>query len=81
MEQQDHDITTRERIELDDLFTVQALADRYPDILSLHTLRWQLRDREKNGLAAACLRVGKNILISKSRYEGWLASRAGHCTN
>lgn len=66
---------------LDDLFTVQELASAYPKILSLYTLRWQLRDREKNGLAPACVRVGKNILISKTRYENWLASRAGHCTN
>jgi len=62
---------------LDDLHTVEELANKYPRILSTCTLRWQLRDREKNGLAPACVRVGKKLLISKTRYEQWLAARAG----
>ena len=66
---------------LDDLFTIQGLVSKYPAILTEYTLRWQLRDREKNGLAPACVRVGRNLLISKSRYESWLASRAGRCQN
>lgn len=63
---------------LDDLYTVDELANKYPKILSVLTLRWQLRDREKNGLAPACVRVGKKLLISKTRYEQWLAARAGN---
>lgn len=63
---------------LDDLHTVEELASKYPRILSTYTLRWQLRDREKNGLAPACVRVGKKLLISKTRYEQWLAVRAGN---
>lgn len=64
-------------LSLDDLHTVEEFASRYPHILSPYLLRWQLRDRERNGLAPACVRVGKKLLISKSRYEQWLASRAG----
>jgi len=63
---------------LDDLHTVEELAKKYPRILSVFTLRWQLRDRAKNGLAPACVRVGKKLLISKTRYEQWLAARAGN---
>ncbi len=64
-------------IVLDDLFDVEDLAATYPNILSVSTLRWQLRSRDSNGLAAACVRVGKKLLISKTRYEQWLASQAG----
>ncbi len=64
-------------IALDDLDTVEGLAERYPRLLSVPTLRWQLRHRDSNGLAQACVPVGKKLLISRSRYEVWLASRAG----
>lgn len=66
---------TSDTLPLDDLYTINDLAAKYPNILTEYTLRWQLRDRAKNGLGPACVRVGKNILISKSRYEQWLATR------
>jgi hypothetical protein len=64
-------------IELDDLYTVESLAEAAPRLLSVPTLRWQLRHRDTNGLAPACVAVGKKLLISRSRYEVWLATRAG----
>lgn len=70
--------TTPAALPLDDLNTLEGLANQYPGILSVQTLRWQLRDREKNGLAPACVRIGKKLLISKTRYEQWLAARAGN---
>lgn len=60
---------------LDDLRTIDALVSEYPNILSASTLRWQLRRRGTNGLARACVRVGRRLLISKSRYDQWLASQ------
>lgn len=62
---------------LDDLRTIEGLEAERPDLFGPNTLRWQLRDRKTNGLDFACVRVGRRILISKSRYEQWLASRAG----
>ena len=64
-------------IALDDLDTVEGLAAAHPKILTVPTLRWQLRHRDENGLAAACVSVGKKLLISRSRYEAWLATRSG----
>lgn len=69
---------TTAALQLDDLHDIEELASKYPRILSVQTLRWQLRDREKNGLSPACVRVGKKLLISKTRYEQWLAARAGN---
>lgn len=66
---------TQSAIELRDLRDIEALAAERPDVLSVSTLRWQLRHRDTNGLAAACVRIGKRLLISKSRYEHWLATR------
>ncbi|MDP3761530.1 MAG: hypothetical protein Q8R01_13540 [Ramlibacter sp.] len=60
---------------LDDLNTVDQLAEAFPSILSVAALRWQLRHREANGLAYACVRVGKKLLIHRPRYEAWLATR------
>lgn len=64
-------------IALDDLDTVEGMAARYPRLLTVPTLRWQLRHRDSNGLAVACVPLGKKLLISRSRYEAWLATRAG----
>lgn len=66
---------TQAAIELRDLRDIEALAAESSDVLSVSTLRWQLRHRDTNGLAAACVRVGKRLLISKSRYERWLATQ------
>lgn len=62
-------------IALDDLRDIETLAAENPKTLTVSTLRWQLRHRDTNGLAAACVRVGKRLLISKPRYEQWLATR------
>lgn len=70
-------IVAETAIALDDLFTVEELAAKFPRLLSVPTLRWQLRHREQNGLAPACVPVGRKVLISRARYEQWLATRAG----
>ncbi len=62
-------------VRLDDLHSVEDLAAAFPQVLSVQTLRWQLRYRTVNGLDAACVRAGKRLLISRSRYEEWLATR------
>lgn len=64
-------------IPLGDLRSVEALAAEHPQILTVKTLRYQLRHRSENGLAQCCVAIGKKLLISKSRYEGWLATQAG----
>ena len=64
-------------IRLDDLYTIDGLVTHFPDLLSVPALRWQLRFRDENGLAPACVRIGKKLLISRARYEAWLGSRAG----
>lgn len=62
---------------LDDLHTIEQMVEAHPQILTVPALRWQLRFRESNGLAPACVRVGKKLLICRPRYEAWLATRAG----
>ena len=66
-----------EAINLNDLKTIEGLVEENPQALTVSLLRWQLRHRQENGLANCCVRAGKRILISKTRYEGWLASQAG----
>lgn len=65
------------QIALADLRSIDDMVHEHPKLLSVPTLRWQLRHRDVNGLAPACVRVGKKLLISKTRYEQWLARRAG----
>ena len=62
---------------LDDLYPIKAFAAKHSDKLTEPTIRWQLRHRHANGLASAVVRIGKQDLISQSRYEAWLATRAG----
>lgn len=67
--------TTPDALSLADLNTVDELAAKFPNILSVPALRWQLRHRDENGLAPACVKVGKKLLIHRPRYEAWLATR------
>ena len=62
-------------IPLDDLYSVEDFPSTNPKVLTLATLRWQLRSRRDSGLSSACVRVGHRIMISKSRYEQWLATQ------
>lgn len=68
--------SNHEALSLNDLYTVDQLAAAFPNILSVPALRWQLRHRDENGLAAACVRVGKKLLLHRPRYEAWLATKA-----
>lgn len=64
-------------IAINDLKTIEGIVNENPDVLNLPLLRWQLRHRQENGMSSCCVRAGKRILISKTRYEIWLASQAG----
>lgn len=70
------EIRTIERSELDNLYSVDDLAARYPKVLTVRTLRWQLRHREENGLCDACVKVGKKLLINEPKYAAWLTTRS-----
>lgn len=63
-------------IALDDLYSIEDMAKQH-EALSPATLRWQLRNREQNGLAPAVVKLGKRLLISKTRYEHWLSTQSG----
>jgi len=64
-------------ITIDDLVTVEGIVAANPEALTVAAVRWQLRYRHENGLHACCVKVGKRVLISRRRYEQWLATRAG----
>lgn len=66
---------TEAAVSLNDLRTVEQLVAERPDILTAGALRWQMRNRQTNGLAAACVAFRGRTLISKSRYERWLATQ------
>lgn len=72
MQDQNH---TPNPIKLNDLRSIEAFAAENTEVLSVATLRWQLRHRDTNGLATACIQIGKRLFISKSRYEFWLATQ------
>ncbi len=76
MQLETHPTPSSVPIALSDLYQVEKLAAEYSNILTVATLRWQLRHRDTNGLAPACVNVGKRLLISKGRYEAWLATQA-----
>lgn len=57
---------------LDEFQTVQGMAARHPDKVSVSTLRWQLRFRSESGLDKHVLRVGRRLLIHERGYIHWL---------
>ena len=72
---------TSERLPLEDLRTVNSLHKDYPGVLTPSTLTWLLRTRDENGLSECLVPLGAKLLISKSRFEAWLAKRAGLSTS
>lgn len=68
--------TGSDSINPDDLYTVEDLAAEYRGKITPATIRWQLRTRLDTGLASACVWLNKRrLLISKPRYERWLATQ------
>lgn len=68
---------TNETIPLEDWASIDQLVAEYPQQLTVSMLRWQLRHRYENGMANCCIRAGKKILISKTRYTAWLSTQVG----
>lgn len=67
--------TPQDAIRLDDLRSIEEIVAENNKILSSNILRYQLRQRFTNGLADACVRIGNRVMISKTRYEHWLATQ------
>ena len=57
--------------------TVRTLAQKYPDVITEGGLRWEIFNKEKNGLkdSGALLKRGRKILIDADRYFEWLYSQ------
>lgn len=68
---------TQSSIQLSDLYTISGLVTLANGAIGANQIRWQVRHRNENGLASACVLVGRKLLISRSRYELWLATQAG----
>lgn len=64
-------------IPLDELFKVPEFAERHSRLLTESGLRYQLRSRHENGLAAAVVQLGHHTLIWEPGYFQWLGTRAG----
>ena len=65
-------------IQLEDLLSVREFARRYCNIVkSEDALRWQLRDRDCNGMvqAHAVVQNGGRILVNPPGYARWLMNR------
>lgn len=69
-------VETRDAIALDDLMTIDELASQHPHF-SVSAMRWVLRRRAENGLNSACVKFGKKLLVSRTRFAQWLATQAG----
>lgn len=61
-------------VRLDDLMTVPAFLRRYPDIQTEQGLRWQIFNRDKNGLkdSGAIVKKGGRWFVNLPRYRDWV---------
>lgn len=59
------------------LETVRTLAQKYPDVITEGGLRWEIFNKDRNGLkdSGAILKRGRKILIDDDRYFDWLYSQ------
>ena len=66
----------RWQVETQNFLTVGALADKYRAAgFTQGSLRWQLFNREQNGLDRAVVRVGRRLLIDEAEFIAWLRSQ------
>ena len=58
------------------LETVKTLAKKHPGVIREGGLRWEIFNKEKNGLAEsrAIIKHGGKILIDSDRYFDWLST-------
>ncbi|HSD37747.1 MAG TPA: hypothetical protein VLC92_09570 [Rhodocyclaceae bacterium] len=60
-----------------DWYRVEDFAARHPNLFpSVTSLRYQMRSRQTNGLAKAVVRLGRNTLISETKFMAWLEEQA-----
>lgn len=64
--------------QMPNLETVRTFAQKYPDVITEGGLRWEIFNKDKNGLkeSGAILKRGKKILIDVDRYFDWLYSQS-----
>jgi len=61
---------------LDDIMTLKKFTSRYEDVVSEPTMRWQLFNRETNGLSdsGAVFKHGGRWFVCVPRYRKWILS-------
>ena len=63
-------------METQNFLTVGSLAAKYKGAgFTEGALRWQLFNREQNGLDRAVVRVGRRLLIDEAEFVAWLRSQ------
>ncbi len=63
-----------------ELFSVQQLATRHPHLLSVNRLQWAVRQRRKNGLAAARVVFDSpcgQLFIHEPAFLAWFLGLSG----
>ena len=63
--------------DLSELDTLDELTVRYPDKFTKSQLQWALRFRDKNGLDAAVVKLGRRLYLHRPTFMRWLVSRRG----
>lgn len=60
---------------LSEYLTVDGLVDAYPHLLKESQVRWALRFRYENGLAAHCIRMGRRLYIHVPGFVEWFQAQ------
>ena len=58
--------------DLHEFKTVRQMAEEFPGLVSVSALRWQLRNRDRNGLREHVITVGNKLAIHVPGYTRWL---------
>ena len=58
------------------LLTVKQFAAKHP-CFKVSGLRWQIHQAKTNGLAAAIVRLGRNIYIDETQFWEWVDGQNG----
>ena len=57
---------------LENLMEPHEVVEQFPQLFSDKQLNWLLRNRARNGLSMAVVKVGRQIFIDKAAFEAWL---------
>lgn len=59
-----------------EFLTLREFSNKHPSFSHNH-LRWLMKNREKNGISLAIIKIDRRLMIDESKFFEWLDTKRG----